>query len=377
MGPPLAAATTGGEGAPRCRGPFGWLNFTGPYPGDKAERRYQPMNEYDYTDFDRDIWERELADFVPAVIYDMHAHMWSEAHAGQADESSRGLRLPIDLDGHRAWAARLFPGREVHYLMLATPVGGMDVAGHNGWLADQMARDPLSGANLAVTPDMSPVELAQAVTAGGFVGLKPYRTFADDPAEAAIRDFLPEEQIEVADQLGLGITLHLSKRHGAADPANLRDLEELTGRYPRVRWILAHCARGFNAFMLEESIHVLKGLPNLWYDTSAVNDLYSHYLLMRHEDRSRICFGTDNVVAGCARGKYITYGRAWQHFAGDPDLPHCDPRATLVVYEQLRQQRQVADMLGLTTAEVEAHFGGNGARLLMLLRRNRGDDGQT
>jgi len=179
----------------------------------------------------------------------------------------------------------------------------------------------------------------------------------------------------VADDLGLAVTLHLAKRSGAADPANLGDLDELTRRYPRVQWILAHCARGFNAFMLESSIRVLAGLPNLWYDTSAVNDLYAHYLLMKNEDRGRVFFGTDNVVAGCARGKYITYGRAWQHFAGSPDLPHCDPRATLVVYEQLRQERQVADMLGLTTAEVAAHFCGNGARLLAELRGQAPDGG--
>lgn len=329
------------------------------------------MTEFAYTDFDRDIWERELADFVPAAICDMHAHVWSEVHAAEADESSRVLRLPIDLDDHLAWAERLYPGREIHYLMLATPVNGMDVDGHNRWLAGLMSRDARSGASMAVTPAMAPEHLAAEVAAGGFVGLKPYRTFADDPVEAAIRDFLPEAQIEVADHLGLCITLHLSRRSGAADPANLRDLEELTGRYPRVQWILAHCARGFNAFMLEESIHVLKGLPNLWYDTSAVNDLYAHYLLMKHEDRSRVFYGSDNVVAGCARGKYITYGRAWQHFAGSAHLPHCDPRATLVIYEQLRQEKQVADMLGLTRAEVEAHFSGNGARLLELLRGER------
>lgn len=329
------------------------------------------MTPFEYTDFDREIWERELAGFVPATIHDMHAHMWSDAHTGRADASSQGLRLPIDLEDHLEWAGRLYPGREIHYLMLATPVRGMDVDGHNRWLSAEMARDPGSGANMAVTPDMTPEKVAAEVTAGGFVGLKPYRVFADDPAEADIRDFLPEAQIEVADHLGLAITLHLSKRHGAADPANLRDLEELTGRYPRVQWILAHCARGFNAFTLEESIHQLAGLPNLWYDTSAVNDLYAHYLLMRHEDRDRVFYGSDNVVAGCARGKYITYGRAWQHFAGVPGLPHCDPRATLVVYEQLRQEKQVADMLELTPAEIAAHFSGNGERLLGLLFQER------
>ena len=69
-------------------------------------------------------------------------------------------------------------------------------------------------------------------------------------------------------------------------------------------------------------------------------------------------------MAGCARGKYITWGRAWNQFEGRDELPHCDPRATLIIYEQLRQERQVAEMLGLTQDEIEDHFSGNGGGLL-------------
>ena len=170
--------------------------------------------------------------------------------------------------------------------------------------------------------------------------------------------------MEVADHMGLAVTLHLSKRTGVADPENLDDLETYTSRYPRVRWILAHCARAFNAFMLEKAIHRLKYLPNLWYDTSAVNDLFTHFLLLKHEDRKRIMFGSDNVRAGCMRGKYITYGRAWESYEGNEHLEHCDPTPTLVVYEQLRMQRQASDMLGLSSREVEDVFSGNAKRFL-------------
>ena len=74
---------------------------------------------------------------------------------------------------------------------------------------------------------------------------------------------------------------------------------------------------------------------------------------MKHEDRRRVMFGSDNIVAGCARGKYITYGRAWEYYGGFPDLPHCDPTPTFVIYEQLRQERQVADMLELTLTRLK------------------------
>lgn len=171
--------------------------------------------------------------------------------------------------------------------------------------------------------------------------------------------------------MGLAITMHLSKKTGPADPENLEDLRYYTSQYPNAQWILAHCARAFNAFMLEASIHRLKDMPNIWHDTSAVNDLYSHYLLMKYEDRKRVMFGSDNIVAGCMRGKYITYGRAWHGYEGKPDLLHCDPTPTFVIYEQLRQERQVADILGLTRQEIEEHFSGNAMRFMEMVHAGR------
>ena len=329
------------------------------------------MGTIDYRDFDRDIWESELEDFVPSVVYDMHTHMWSEAHKGTLTGPPTGLRWEIDYQDHLAWAAKLYPGREMHYLVLGTPMPGMDAEGHNDWMAAEMATDPQSEVNMMVIPEMTPDYVASQVKKYDFFGLKPYRTFAPDPANARIRDFLPESFIEVAHDLGLAITMHLAKKTGPADPENIKDLQYYTKHYPRAQWILAHCARAFNAFMMEDAIYVLKEMPNIWYDTSAVNDIYSHFLLMKHEDRKRVMFGSDNIVAGCARGKYITYGRAWEYYGGFPDLPHCDPTPTFVIYEQLRQERQVADMLGLTPGEIEDHFSRNATRFIKQVRTGR------
>lgn len=330
------------------------------------------MAAFDYQDFDRDIWNKELEDFVPATVYDMHTHMWSEAHKGALTGEPDGLRLEINYQDHLDWAAKLYPGRAFHLLVLATPIPGMDAEGHNDWMAQELKADPESAVNMMVTPEMTPEYVAAQVDKHKFLGLKPYRTFAADPAGARIQDFLPESFIEVAHDKKLAITMHLAKPTGPADADNQRDLARYTREYPGAQWILAHCARAFNAFMMEEAIRFLCDLPNIWYDTSAVNDLYSHLLLMKHEDRSRVMFGSDNVVAGCARGKYITYGRAWLYYQGNEQgTPHCDSRATLVIYEQLRQERQVAEMLELTPGEIEDHFSGNAKRFLAQMRSSR------
>ncbi len=314
------------------------------------------------TQTDREIWENELDAFVPGRIFDVHTHLWNESYRG----TSKASPLRIDVDNHalRKSSAVLFPGRDVHFLILGSPLPGMDVEGHNTWIGGQAAGDKKSRASMLITPDMKPEAVAASVRRHKFCGFKVYRTFAPDQTNAGIRDFLPEALIEVADQFKLTITLHMSRKAGPADPGNLADLKYFTSRYPRVQWILAHLARGFHPALLEKALPVLRDLPNIWSDTSAVNDLYSHILILKHEDLKRILFGTDNIVAGCARGKYITYGYAWEFYGGQQHLEHCNPEPTFVVYEQLRQQRQAADVLGLTSDEIEDIFWRNAERLI-------------
>jgi predicted TIM-barrel fold metal-dependent hydrolase len=325
----------------------------------------------DYTPFDRQIWEAELEGFVPARLFDLHTHLWSERHAGGNRETGSPLRREVDLAGLRAWSARLYPGRETGFLVLGTPLRGMDRDGHNRWLAAQVRGQPRSRAGMIVTPEMAPGAIEEAVRELGFVALKPYRCFAPDPAHARIAEFFPEPQMEAADGLGLAVTLHLSMPDGPASEENLRDLAGYTHRYPRIRWILAHCARGFNAAALERSIHRLADLPTAWLDTSAVNDLYSHYLALRYFDRRRILFGSDNVAAGCMRGMYISYARAWQAYPGAAELEHCDPRPTFVVYEQLRAMKRAAGILSLGTSEIDGFFSGNALELIARIESRR------
>ena len=142
------------------------------------------MANFDYQDFDREIWNKDLEDFVPSTVYDMHTHMWSETHRGSLTGEALGLRTEIDYQDHLNWAAKLYPDRKFHLLVLGTPIPGMDAEGHNEWLATQLKADPESAIHMMVTPDMTPEYIAAQVDKHHFLGLKPYRTFAPDPAGA-------------------------------------------------------------------------------------------------------------------------------------------------------------------------------------------------
>ena len=325
-----------------------------------------PANLENYSAADRQIWEEELADFVPPRIFDAHVHLFDRQHlpAGQATTWTN-----TDMAGLQRWAGRLYPDREVHFLVLGTPIVGIDVVNHNRWVADEVRQDAPSRMHRLVTPACDVTEIRRSITEHGFTGLKPYRLFSatGDAAECRIRDFLPPAQLELANELELWVTLHLSRYHGCADEYNLADLTEYTTqRYPRIKWILAHCARSFTYWPIQQAIDRLRDLPNIWYDTSAVTDVRPFITLFAREDRSRIFYGSDGVDATYFHGQYVALGRAWQALDTDAlkpalSFPHCDGRPILAIYEQLLSMKHAAEIVGLTDAEINAIFYDNAA----------------
>ncbi|KKR04392.1 MAG: class III aminotransferase [Candidatus Uhrbacteria bacterium GW2011_GWF2_39_13] len=323
---------------------------------------------FNIRNIDRAIWETELENFVPSRIFDFHTHLWAEKHKGRNRNNTSPLRMEVNMKTLRKISEKIFPDRQIDFLALGTPLKNIDMDAHNSWVAGEVIKEKKSYAGMVVTPEMSPDYLEKQVKKYAFKILKPYRVFAKDPANSRIKDFLPEPVIDMANSLALGIVLHISKKSGINDKYNLNDLREYTKKYPLVQWVLAHCARAFNPFTLEKAIHELKDIPNIWYDTSAVNDLYSHIILLRHENIKRIMFGSDNVAAGCMRGKYITYAHAWEGYKGNVSLEHCNPEPTFVIYEQLRAQRQAAEILGLGPEAIKDIFYNNAQSFFKCLK---------
>jgi predicted TIM-barrel fold metal-dependent hydrolase len=314
-----------------------------------------------FTDHDLQIWEEELKEFVPARVFDAHIHLFNPEHM-QSTESTWSY---ADLRTIQRWAKRLYPGREVHFLVLGTPATGHDVDAHNHWAIEQVQRDPQSRMNRLVTPQCSTDDIRRDVTDHGFLGLKPYRIYSTtgDIHQCRIREFLTPDQMELANDLGLWVTMHLSRFHGCADEWNLTDLEEYTThRYPNIKWILAHCARSFTYWPIREAVDRLRDLPNIWYDLSAVTDVRPLITLFTKEDSRRILYGSDGVDATYFHGQYVALGRAWQSLDTsrfELQFPHCDGRAILAIYEQLLSMKQAADIAGLSTDDVDNIFWRN------------------
>ncbi len=340
------------------------------------------MNKYASTDLDRRIWQEELDTFVPQHVFDVHSHIYRWAFNINSDKETGpyaagiGRHFPeVTFELANRIDEALMPGRQIERLAFPFPfAGACDFDASNDHVSREMAKAIDSASLMLVHPGMSATEIEATLCRTGAVGLKPYLVYATnaDRAEASITDFLPEHQIALADRLGLIVMMHLSKRQAVADPDNIEELCRLSEAYPRVRWILAHCARSYSAWAIERAAVSLRGLPNIWYDTSTVCEADALDALYTGVGVDRVMYGSDDMI-GPMRGKYIAFGYAWAFLSETNhqlSLGHCDGRMTFVRYEQLRAMKRGARQVGLDTVQRQALFHDTARSLVDAARRD-------
>ena len=325
------------------------------------------MTDWQVTDRDRELWDRELASFVPPSVFDAHVHLYE---VGQF----RGSPPALCAKGppNAGWQTfqqqigRLMPGREIQATCFGFPATTVDFAAANAFLARECRRSGCRG-QMLIEPSMDPESIRQAVTQNGFVGLKPYHLFATEKPtfDAHIPSYLPESHLQIAHGLGLTITLHIVRSRALADASNQDCLRHYATTYPRARLILAHAARGFNPHHTIEGIHALRGLANVWFDTSVVTDAGAIEAIVRVMGHERVLYGSDFPVSHL-RGRCVALGDSFLWLSPENtklDAAYADVQFSLVGHEALRTLKVAALSLGLSDSQVEDIFLNNAARL--------------
>ena len=226
-------------------------------------------------ELDLDLWRRELGAFIPDRIFDAHAHLYRREFF-RGSVPALVTKFPeMGLNDFRQIMGELIPNRKISGgLFFGWPDPEIDLERNNDFVRDEVSPDPASRGQMLITPDMDPEFVRERVKRDGFSGLKCYHVYAREKPtfDATIPSYLPEAHVRIAHEEGLSITLHMVRPRAMADPANQETIRAWATKYPNARFILAHAARGFNPYHTIEGIGCLKGLHNIWCDTSAVTE---------------------------------------------------------------------------------------------------------
>lgn len=327
------------------------------------------MATWDSTPADLELFRRELDSFVPPVIFDAHAH-WYRADHFPADARPALVTSGPDVAGSAAFDVemeKITPGRQTEGLFFPYPHAQVDVEAANVFLAAELQKRPGSRGQMLITPQQDPELIREMVRRHGFVGLKCYHVFSSTTPtyDSRIEDFLPESHVQVANDLGLSITLHMVRQRALADRQNQVTIRRYCEQYPQIKLILAHAARGFNVHHTIEGIESLRGLQNVWFDTSAVTDSGAIEAILRVFGPSRVLYGSDFPVSHL-RGRCVSLGDSFLWISAENtelDVPYGRIELATVGHESLRTLKVACQSMRLTDREVEAIFLTNAREL--------------
>lgn len=320
------------------------------------------------NDTDRKLLHRAIEGFVPAKVFDAHTHLFHSRHFAQGNrppflDEDRGYGM----DDFRAAMRLWMPGREVEGLFFGYPSAGNDRIGENAWVQSQVDVSTNSRALVLAAPTDDPAEVRRLMSTGVFVGIKPYRLYANvpDTKEAEIESFAPEWMWEACHVHDGILMLHIMLADGITDARNVEALRRLCRRYPRCKIVLAHVARSFNYRHAREGLHHLVDLDNVVVDTSAVTQAGAFRAALEVLGPQRVLWGSDYMVSEL-RGSCITQGDGftWIHPEIAGDKLTVFGQYTTVGIESLLCLREACEDTGMTQSDLDDIFRENALRLL-------------
>ena len=324
-------------------------------------RRMSDPAFFEIFESDLKLFESKIGDFVPPDSFDAHAHWYDIRHildVGPDEPPLANAEVGYDamLTSMKQWMG---PRVITKGLYFPFPVRTLDCIAANRFLADQLTAHPECRGLMMIRPQDDPAAVERDFLKYRFSGFKVYHVFADrdETFYAEQGEFLPEWAWELADTHGIGITMHMVLPKALSEPTNASYIREHCLKYPNAKLVLAHAARGFNASHTADAIHQLRGLDNVFFDSSAICEPTAFEAILRATGTTRLMYGSDFPISDI-RGRALSVGDGflwlYRHNVEWDDWLH--GTHNLVGIESLLALKQACRTMCLTDTDVERIF---------------------
>ncbi len=335
------------------------------------------------TPYDISFYNEYIKDFLPDKVIDCHTHIWLEHFVTGQEEAGRSCLWPQmvakdnSIEDLMETNRELFPGKEVYPVLYSHVNAALDTVQSNLYVQKCAAAHHLPALYLS-RPEEPLEQIERNVTEGGFCGLKVYLEFAPSyiPVnEIRIYDFLPKEQLALADRHGWVVQLHIARPRRLADPLNYIQLLEIEQNYPGLQLLVAHLGRAYADEDLGDALEYLKHTEKTIWDFTANTNAYVMEKILSYFGPKRFIYGSDFPIFRMKARRVVEKGfyineiplGSLGDVSGDPHIreisaPQAD-QITFFIYEEIAACRRAAEKLGLTRQDIQSIFYENSARV--------------
>lgn len=339
---------------------------------------------FEIKEIDKSYYERELKNFLPEKIIDIHTHVFYERFRAKEREKHNvtwpslvARENPAEdlLETYRL----LFPGKTVTPLIFGNLTSREDdFEAGNQYIRECAVKYGLPSLYFA-RPEEPAAVLEEKITKEGFLGVKVYLSLSPDHIpvnEITIFDYLPHHQLEVLDQHKAIAMLHIPRDGRLKDPVNLEQMLLIEEKYPGVRLIIAHVGRAYCEGDIGDAFERLSSTVNMMFDISANTNEKVFGQLIKAVGPERILFGSDLPVTRmrmkriCEGNRYINivppglYG----DISGDSHMREATReegnKLSFFLYEEIAAFKRAAETMQLSEQDIENVFYNNAKRIL-------------
>ena len=266
-----------------------------------------------------DFFAERIAPYLPPVVLDFHAHVWrkSEWHAVPwvKGEPGGGYMItsedyPVERlvqDGRAS-----FPDREYRAVCFGYPTPAADNAKDTAYVASAGHTRGMYPLMIAGSPLKVPAEvIRKRLDDGSFLGFKVHLPwYGDDYGSIRVQDMMSPNEMDIAQELGLVVLLHVPRSGRLADPEIQDGVRWMSREWPNAKIVLAHCGRAYLPAEMERAIGSIKNLRNVYMDSSMVMDETVLRMVFDTIDSSRLLYATDFPVAAM-KGRRVRVMNHW------------------------------------------------------------------
>jgi hypothetical protein len=192
-----------------------------------------------------------------------------------------------------------------------------------------------------------------------------------------VEDLLGANEMDIAQELGLVVLLHVPRADRLADPEVQAGVRWLSRGWPKAKIVLAHCGRCYLPSEMERAVGSVKDLANVYLDTSMVMDETVLRMVFDQIDSSRVLYATDFPVAAM-RGRRVRVMNHWVDVVASDAQPSeyrvqaVGIPATYMALEIALTVLTAGRAAGLSPDALRRVFFDNGMRVLSEVRGGEG-----